>query len=457
MAGPVAEPAADETADATNEDRERRVVVVGGGFAGARVADQLTRRLGSDWSVYLLSRENYLTYNPLLAEVVGASIAPVHAVAPLRQIAPRARHMMVRVTGIDTDDRRVHFDGERSGSLAYDHLVLAVGSDAKLDLVPGMGATALPLKTLGDALHLRNRVMARLEAADVETDPERRRWLTTFVVIGGGFSGVETAGEMGDFLRSATRHYPRVDWKACRVILLHKGERLLPEMPPRLGLAAQRRMCKDMIDLRLNARVSEITDEGARYRTADGETHWLPAGTVVCTIGTQPNPLLAGLPAEQQRGRIATDEHFRVPGLDGVWAVGDCAAVPCVDGEIAPPTAQCADRAARILARNIAGEIAGTGSPCSFDYRSAGMLSTVGHHNAVAEIHGVPIWGLPAFLAWRMVYLMKIPTLARKSRIFLEWTWDLFFSQDIVHLGFGRTPRPQAPPPATGTSEPNAS
>jgi len=195
----------------------KTVVIIGGGFAGAQLAQSLERMLPVEWSIALLSRENFITYNPLLPEVVGASLLPGHVIAPLRQMLKRTRVHMVQVTRIDTATRTVHYAGEAPGTLRYDHLVLACGQAANLAIVKGMERHALPLKTLGDSLYLRNRAIERLERAELETDPEMQRWLTTFIVIGGGFSGVEVAGGLADFLRASARFYRSIDPDNVRI------------------------------------------------------------------------------------------------------------------------------------------------------------------------------------------------------------------------------------------------
>ena len=419
----------------------RNLVIIGGGFAGITLAEQLEHRLPPGWKLTLVSQENFITYNPLLPEVVGASIMPGHVVAPLRQMIHCSSVCMAQVSEIDLESHTIHYLGEGSGRMSYDQLVLAIGVQSNLHLVKGMAQYALPLKTLGDALFLRNRLIARLEQAELQPDPEARRWLTTFVVIGGGFSGVETAGELIDFLHASLRYYPRIRREDIRVVLLHGQDRLLPELSPSLGLFAYRKMRMDGLDVRLNSRAVRIDDR--HVTLADGEL--IPAGTVVSTIGTVPNPLVSELPLPKDRGRIATNPDMSVPGFPGVWALGDCAAVPNArDGKVSPPTAQFASRQARVLARNIAGHLRG-GSTRPFDYKPVGQLSSIGHNKAVAELFGLRLSGFVAWLLWRGVYLLKIPTLARKSRLFLEWNWAMFFPPDIAHLGFRRTRR-DAPP-----------
>ena len=415
----------------------KNFVIIGGGFAGIGLAKCLDRSLPPDWMVTLISRENFITYNPLLPEVVGASLLPGHVVAPHRLIVRRGRVCMATVSEIDIAAREVRYLGEGTGIIPFDQLVIACGVDANLALVPGMADYALPLKTLGDALFLRNRVISRLEQASMQPDPEARRWLTTFLIVGGGFSGVEVAGEIRDFLHGSRRYYPMLNPADCRVILLHSGERLLPEISNQLGSFAGDRMMRDGIEIHLNTRAARVDDRCVTL--ASGET--ILAGTVICTIGTAPNQLLKDLGCATERGRIRTDPDMSVPGHPGVWAIGDCAAVPnAVDGHTCPATAQFADRQARQLARNVLRSL--TGRPTlPFRYRPVGQLCSVGHNKAVVELFGIKISGFVAWLLWRGVYLLKIPTLARKARLFLEWNWAMFFPPDIVHFNYRRTLR----------------
>lgn len=425
-------------------NRKYNLVIVGGGFAGIRLAQKLEKRMPDDWQVTLVSRENFITYNPLLPEVVGASLLPGHVVAPLRQMVRRARVCMATVTGIDLAAKTIEYLGEGTGTLSYDQLVIACGVNANLDLVKGMGQNALPLKTLGDALFLRNHVIARLEQAELQDNEEARRWLTTFVVVGGGFSGVETGGEILDFLRASARFYPRIEPDDCRVILLHSGDRLLPELPERLGHFATRKMIDHGVDVRLKARAARVDDRGITLDSGER----IATGTVICTIGTAPNPMIASLAVASERGRIKTNPDMSVPGHDGVWALGDCAAVPNMRSDtVSPPTAQFADRQASHLAGNIAAALRGRPTR-PFGYAPVGQLSSIGHNKAVAQLYGLRLYGFVAWLMWRGIYLLKIPTLARKVRLFLEWNWAMLFPPDISHFGYRRTKRTALGPAA---------
>lgn len=418
-------------------NERKRIVVVGGGFAGITLAQQLEGKLPPDWRLTLVSQENFITFSPLLPEVIGASILPGHVIAPHRQMVRRSSVCMAQVTEIDYEAKTLHYLGEGSGMIEYDQLVLACGVNANLDLVKGMAQHALPLKTLGDALFLRNRVISRLEQAEMQPDVRARRWLTTFLIIGGGFSGVETAGELVDFLEASLRYYPRIQRDDIRVVLLHSQNRLLPELSASLGEFARRKMCMQGLDIRLEARAVRIDDRSVTL----GNGEIIPAGTIICTIGTNPSPLVTDSALPKERGRVRVNADMSVPGFEGVWALGDCAAVPNqLDGKVCPPTAQFADRQARHLARNIAEKLRGQPTR-PFAFKPVGQLATIGHNKAVAEMFGLRISGFVAWLLWRGVYLLKVPTFARKTRLFLEWNWAMFFPPDIAHLGYRRTKR----------------
>ena len=418
----------------------KSLVAVGGGFAGTKVTQALEYALPLDWTLTLVSQENFITFNPLLPEVVGASILPGHVVAPHRQMIHRSHVCMARVTGIEMTRRFVCYLGEGAGVIHYDQLVLACGTDANLDIVKGMSNYALPLKTLGDALFLRNRIIARLEQAELQPDVMHRRWLTTFIVVGGGFSGVETAGELTDFLYASLRYYKRISLDDLNVVLLHGGERLLPELSPSLGAFTLRNMQMRRVDVRLNASVVRVTDRGVHLSAGD----ILEGGTVICTIGTQPNELIAQLPLPKLSGRIEVNPDMSVPGVEGVWAAGDCAGVVNEwDGKLSPPTAQFANAQAMQLAANVVAHL--NGRPTKpFRYRPRGQLSSIGHNKAVAEVMGLEISGFVAWLMWRGLYLLRIPTFARKARLFLEWNWAMFFPPDISHFGYRRSQRHHA-------------
>ena len=321
---------------------ENVIIVIGGGFAGVRVTRDLLRRRLPGTEVLLISEESYTTYNPMLPEAVGAAIFPEHVVAPLRQVADINKHgrfVMGRVTSLDAAGQRVTcrtLAGEKT--FAYDQAVLALGVRARLDLMPGMAEHALPLKTVGDAMFIRNTVLRRLARIELEDDPVRRASLGHFIVLGGGFSGVEVAGELVDSLKSMARYYPRVAMSEIKLTLVHGDARLLPEMPPVLGSAALKSLQRRGVHVRLNALAAEVRADGVLLK--DGTL--IEGDTVVGTIGTQPNGLVATLGLPVLGGRLKVTPELRVEGHDNIWAAGDCATVVDASNPFYPATAQVA-------------------------------------------------------------------------------------------------------------------
>jgi len=419
-----------------NPSETKSIVIVGGGFAGTTLARALDGRLPRDYNLVLISEESYTTFNPMLPEAVGASIFPEQLVAPIRQMIERTRFIMGRVSAIDARRKTVTAStlaGELT--LPYEHLVLAFGNRARLDLLPGLAENALPLKTIGDAMHIRNMVLRRVAQIELETGSALRRRLGHFVVIGGGFSGVETAGQLADCLAGILPYYPRVAADELKVTLLQDQPRLLPELSERLGVVAHRSLAARGVDVRTGTRALCV---GARaVALAGGEM--LHAATTICTIGTRPNALVERITIPVERGRIVVNADLAVRDTPGLWAIGDCALVTNArDGKFAPPTAQFAVREARHLAGNLLAVL--NGAPTrAVDYRARGSMAAIGHMKGVADVFGLPVWGLPAWLLWRAYYLSQMPTLGRKVRIFVEWTWGMFFPTDITHLRFTRS------------------
>lgn len=427
----------------------RTLIVVGGGFAGTTLARRLDGRLPPGWRLLLVSEESHTTFNPMLPEALGASIFPEQVVAPIRAMLDRGRFVMGRLEWVAPHAKRLGVT-TLAGPLTfdYDHLVLAVGNRARLDLVEGLAAHALPLKTVGDAMHIRNLVLRRVAQIELEDDRDVRRRLGHFVVMGGGFSGVETAGELVDCLASLRRYYPLVREGELRVTLLQGPDRLLTELPGRLGAAAHRSLASRGVDVRLGARVERVSATEVGLKGGDQ----IASATVICTIGTRPNPVVEALEAPLDHGRLVVGQDLSVPSLPGLWAIGDCAAVVnAFDGQPAPPTAQFAVREARCLAGNLLASIEGRPTR-PFAHRSRGSLAAIGRRKGVAQVLGVPLSGLPAWLLWRAYYLSQVPTLGRKVRIFVEWTWGMFFPNDITHLRFHRSADLQDGP-RTGTAD----
>lgn len=417
------------------------LIVVGGGFAGTTLVRQLARHLPSGVHITLLSDESYTTFSPMLPEAVGASVFPEHVVVPVREMfrpGPGRRFVMGEVKGVDPERRELLCHTLAGDiTLAFDHLVLAVGSTPRLDLVAGMAEHALPLKTVGDAMHIRNTVLRRLARIELETDPALRQALGHFIVIGGGFSGVEVAGELIDSLQSIRHYYPGVEAAGLRVTLLHGGDRLLPELSPKLGEAAYASLTQRGVDVLLLTRATQVQADGVALA---GDRR-LVGHTVITTAGVQPNPLLSRLGLPLVLGRVQVNPDLSVPGWPGFWALGDCASVPnAAPGEpaVSPPTAQFAVRQAHALARNLRAVWAGKPTH-AFAHRSQGMMASIGHLKGVAQASGFTLSGLPAWAMWRTYYLSQMPSFGRRWRIFFEWFWGMFYPPDITHLRFTRS------------------
>jgi NADH:ubiquinone reductase (H+-translocating) len=412
---------------------DSRIVIVGGGFAGATLAEQLGRRVAPNVEVVVISSENHMTFTPMLAEVAGRSLSPLDVVVPGRQIARGATWVTAAVTGVDLKKNEVEYirpDGQKA-TLPYAHLVLACGSDVNLDVVPGMAAHACTLRTVGDGFDLGNEIITRFEQAAAEPNDAERERLLTVVVVGGGFTGVEAAGHVFDLMRNIMPFYPQLSHIQPRMVLLQRGPRIVPEFQhDSLSGFALRKLRQNGLDVRLNTEVKEVT---ARYvRLGTGER--IDAGLTVCSVGTAPVALIKkiGLPVE--RGRLKTEPDMRVTGSANVWAFGDCAGVPNAwNAQISPPTAQFALRQAKQLAANLLRVQRGEATK-PFHFRPQGLLATIGHKNGVAEIYGLKFSGLIAWLLWRCVYLMKIPTIGRKLNVVVDWTWDIFFKPNIVEV-----------------------
>jgi NADH dehydrogenase len=417
-------------------DSRTRIVILGGGFAGVTLAQRLERLTDESVEVVLLSSQNHLVFSPLLAEAVGREIAPLHVVVPGRQMVRRTQWLTARATAVNRASNQVHYvsaAGER-GSLSYDHLVIACGSIVDLNIIPGLSTNAYPLKTLGDAVFLTNGLIGKLEEASMKADPAERRRFLTVVIIGGGFSGVEVAGAVNDLLQRARRFYPRLKDDSIRIVLLHRGDRIIPELHSEaLSEFALQKLRGRGVEIRLNTDATEI--QNGKVLLGSGES--IEAETIVCTVGNTTNPLLQTIGLAMEKGRLKTAPDMRAS--DNVWALGDGAAVPNAwDGKPSPPTAQFAIRQARQLAANLARTLRGQRTR-PFSFRPLGMMASIGHHNAVAEVCGLRLSGFLAWVFWRSVYLAKVPTLLRKLEVAIDWTWSALFRPNIVHVPMSRT------------------
>jgi NADH dehydrogenase len=433
-----------------------RIVILGGGFGGMYAALRLEKALagGALLEVTLVDRENFFLFTPMLHEVAASDLDMTHIVNPIRTLLRRVKFVQGEVEAIDLQSRRVVVshgsDGHRH-ELDYDHVVLAMGAITNFYNLPGLEERALTMKSLGDAIGLRNRLIECLEEADPECCRVKTP-LLTFVVAGGGFAGVETVAAVNDFLRDTLRFYPNLTDAQLRVVLVHDGPVILPELGERLGAYAARKLTERKVEIRVTTKITGMSTTGVTL----GDGTVIPARTVVWTAGTTPNPMLATLPCQTERGRVVANAYLEVPGWPGVWALGDCAVIPDPHtGKPCPPTAQHALRQGRVLADNLLAAIGG-GQKQPFTFKTIGLLASIGRRTGVAQILGVNFSGFVAWWLWRTIYLSKLPRLEKKVRVALDWLLDVVFSKDLVQFRTRRAPTMSLaeaePAPAAGGS-----
>ena len=418
-----------------------RLLILGGGFGGVEAARRLERLLRGrdDVEVTLVSRDNFFLFTPMLHEVAASDVDITHIVSPLRALVHRTSVVVGDVQAVDLAGRRVRvrhgFDGHEH-ELEYDQLLITLGSTTNFYGLPGLVEHALTMKTLGDAIHLRNRVISLLEAASTECGAEDDGRVTV-VVAGGGFAGVETIAALNDFVREALVFYPRLGQQEVRMVLVHSGEQILPELGEDLGGYAARKLTARGVEIVTGARVQAVGPDAVTLH--DGRR--IASRVLVWTAGTSPHPLLEELPCARDRGRLVVDETLAVAGWPGVWALGDCAAVPDVrTGRSHPPTAQHALREARTAAENMVAAL--DGRPARpFTFRTIGQLAAIGRRTGVARVFGIKFSGFIAWWLWRTVYLSKLPRLEKKLRVAIDWTLDLVFAKDFVQFLTLREPR----------------
>jgi len=412
-----------------------KIVIAGGGFAGVYAAmyfDKTLARRG-EADVVLISRENFILFTPMLHEVAAGDLQPSDIVNPLRRILHHVKVVEAEVDAIDLRARKVScVAGIRDlrREFEFDHLLLALGSETNFFDMAGVRDWAATMKTLSDAALLHNMMVALLETAALQADAPARRQLLTFVIAGGGFAGVETTGAVNDFIRETARYYPSIAEKDIRVVLIHPDSFLLPELGEELGLYTERKLRERRVEILKGVRV--VSYDGSIVTLADGTS--LSASTLIWTAGVKPSAVIASLPCEKDRGRVRVNEYLAVPGVSGLWAAGDCAAVPDVTtGRLCPPTAQHGLRQGVAAAKNIEAAIIGR-APEPFRYRAVGLLASIGRHTGVAMVFGVKFSGFVAWWLWRTVYLAKLPRLAKKLRVMVGWTLDLFFGKEIEQM-----------------------
>ncbi len=409
------------------------VLVLGGGFAGAWVARLLGKR-GQEATI--VNHENFMLFASLLPEAASGSLEPRHVVVPLRMMCPRADLLVGDAVAVDTDRRIVEVTTEQETiGVRYDRLVVALGSVARALPIPGLREHALGFKGLADAIHLRNHVLRRLEAADAAPPGDRRARELTFVFVGAGYAGVEALAELHDLVRDAIRYYPSLRGERQRWILVDAAPKILPEVPTRLGDYAAAHLLGQGIDIRVGTTLERLDADAATL--SDGER--IPTRTLVWTAGVRAHPALTrlGLPVDD-RGRVRVDATLRAEGLANVWALGDGARVPnlATPDHPDPPTSQHALRQARRLAANL------TGEPRPYRYRMLGQVATLGRYKGIADVFGIRIRGFPGWFVARTYHLYQLPLLSRKLRVVTDWTVALLFRRDTAELSMLGHTRP---------------
>jgi NADH:ubiquinone reductase (H+-translocating) len=422
------------------------VVIAGGGFGGAAAARRLERLLPKQSARLILVNDvNFILYTPFLPEAAAGTLEPRHVVTPLRDLLRRTYLRLGAITGHDPETRTLNLNTHEGDdeTLRYDQFLVAVGSVSRSLPVPGLDRHAIGFKSLADAIWLRNHVIETLERANATDDPARREELLTYVFVGGGYSGLEALAELQDFAADAIERYPRARLHGMRWILVEALDHVLPEVDPGLADYAVRELRGRGIDIRLGTRLDEARADSARLSTGEE----IPTQTIVWTAGVAPHPSLRqlSLPLDGRTGKVEVDEYMRVKGLEGVWAIGDCAAVPDPSkGGAAPcpPTAQHAVRQGPAVAHNIACELGAATTPRRFEYRARAAFVNLGRYKAVGQLGNRRFSGFPAWWLARTYHMSQIPGIARKIRAVADWTVGLPFSRDLADVGSIGHPRP---------------
>lgn len=427
-----------------------RVLILGGGFGGYYTAAALERAAPPGTEITLVSDVNFMLYAPLLPGAAAGTLEPRHVCIPLRERLRRTQVELGWVVEGDPASQTVTVQrlGGRREAFGYDQLVVALGSITRTLPIPGLDQYAVGLKTVSEAIGLRDQVVRRLEIAEELDDPEERRPHLGFVFVGAGYAGLEGAAELQDFAQDVLKYYPRCRETGMRWIVVEAGRRIFPEISERLARFTENVMRQRGIELLLGTEVTRVSETSVTLSTGDV----LPCRTVCWTAGVTGSPVAGALGLPLDHGRIVCDETMRVQGFQNIWGVGDVAAIPdpARPGHPSPATAQHAIRQGKLLGRNVAAALGAQGRPVRpFTYKTLGMFADLGRQNAVAEAMGVPLRGFPAWALCRFYHLAWVPGVARKVRLIADWTMDFWFRRDIAEVGDLAAPprlREHAPP-----------
>ena len=442
------------------QQRMPRILIVGGGYVGLYTAQRLQKKLRrTDVRITVVDPRSYMTYQPFLPEAAAGSLEPRHVVVPLRRTLKHCQVITGRVSRISHADKvaRIEPHVGNAYDLSYDILVMAVGSIARTLPIPGLAEFGIGFKQVEEAIALRNHVLDRLDVAASMADDEIRRRALSFVVVGGGYAGVEAMAELQDMAVDALRYYPYLKREHMRWVLVEAANRILPEVGEEMGRYTVEQLTRQGIEVRLNTRLEScidgqiVLDDGTKF----------DADTLIWTAGVKANPVLADtdLPLDD-RGRLRCNADLSVVGVKDAWGAGDCAAVPDLTsdepGATTSPSAQHAVRQAKHLGDNIAAVCRG-GEPTDYRHRHVGSVASLGLHQGVAYVYGIKLKGIIAWFMHRTYHVSRMPTFNRKVRIILDWTLALFFRREAVSMGRIHVPhdefRAAAVPPRSDRSD----
>ena len=394
----------------------------------------------------MIGEDNFLLFTPMLPQVASGMIETRHIVFPIRTICKKTKFYEGRIKNIDPYGKLVTLWGtgdKRSISIHYDFLVVALGSETNFFGMADVEKNAYTMKTLNDAVMLRNRVIDMLEQAENETNPILRKSFLNFVVVGGGFAGIETAGEIMDLLLDARKYYPTIYKEDLKVIVLEAMGEILPGFNKKLADFAKKKLVERGIDIQLKKVVTSFDGNEVTIKTLDetpkdsidqSEINSIITKTLIWTAGVTPVNTIKRSMFKTEKGKLLVNDFLEVQKFAGVFAIGDCALfVDPITNRAFPPTAQIAEAQAKIAAKNLISLIKNSDQQ-KFVYRSKGQMATIGKRSGIATFLGVNISGFVAWLIWRNVYLSKIPTFDKKIRVLLDWIIDLFFDRDISRL-----------------------
>ena len=435
---------------------KKRILVLGGGFAGIECTKRLESyfKHNSEVEFVLVSEDNFLLFTPMLQQVASGMIETRHIIIPIRTICRKATFYEGKVKNIDPYGKRVTLYGtseKRGTTLDYDYLVVALGSQTNFFGNQSVENHAYTMKSLNDAVVLRNRIIDMLEQAENETDPILKQSLLTFVVVGAGFAGIETAGEIHDFLLDAKKHYPKISENDIKVIVLEALPVVLPGFSEKLAKFTKDKLIQRGIEIILRTAVvsfdgSEVLIKNAPDSTKNPATEAnidaIQTRTLIWTAGVTPVDTIKDSMFKTDRGKVIVNEYLEVAEFPGVYVIGDCSlTIDPRTNKPYPPTAQNAEAEAKIAAHNLYANVTGKQKK-KIDYVSKGQMAIIGKRTAIAQISGMNIYGIVAWWIWRTVYLRKIPKLNKRLRILLDWMADLIFDRDISRLKILRKDQP---------------